>query len=190
MAPWEEIWQAFGQLIGVGKAIYVGSSNFAAWNIVQANERSARLDNLGLVSEQSLYNLLTRDIELEVIPACREYGVGILTWSPLGGGALAGDLHNDNNGRRSSKEYDAETVKRRRLFADFCDSIGEEPATIALAWLLHNPVVTAPIIGPRTVAQLESSIRAIDLTLDESTLVRLNEIFPGPGDQAPEAYAF
>jgi aryl-alcohol dehydrogenase-like predicted oxidoreductase len=188
--PWEEIWQAFGQLIGAGKVIYVGSSNFAAWNIAQAIERSERLGMFGLVSEQSYYNLLKRDIELEVVPACREYGVGILPWSPLNGGDLAGDSLTNDNGRRSDREYDAETAEKRRLFLDFCNNLSEEPAIVALAWLLHNPVVTAPIIGPRTIAQLESSVRAVDLTLDESTLVRLDEIFPGPGDQAPEAYAW
>ena len=188
--PWEEIWQGYAQLINAGKVLYAGSSNFAAWNIVQANERAAARHMLGLVTEQSKYSLMTRNIELELVPACREYGVGIIPWSPLGGGALAGRSHDDGTGRRSGSTYDEQTRKRLAAFSDLAKEIGEEPPVVALAWLLHNPVVTAPIIGPRTVDQLESAVRAINVKMDEATLAKLNEIFPGPGDQAPEAYAW
>ena len=188
--PWEEVWQGYQQLILSGKVLYAGSSNFAAWNIAQANERAAARAMVGLITEQSKYSLMTRDIELEVVPACRDYGVGILPWSPLGGGALAGDSNDDGSGRRTGRSYDDATASKRTAYHALCRDIGEEPATVALAWLLSNPVVTAPIIGPRTVAQLESSIRATQLDLDSETLVRLDQIFPGPGDQAPEAYAW
>jgi aryl-alcohol dehydrogenase-like predicted oxidoreductase len=188
--PWEEIWQGYDQLIRAGKVLYAGSSNFAAWNVAQANERASSRGMLGLVSEQSKYSLMTRDIELEMIPVCREYGVGIIPWSPLGGGALAGDLHGDPSGRRAGREYDAKTARQRRQFAALCAKLGEEPATVALAWLLHNPVVTAPIIGPRTIDQLESAVRAVDLGLSGKTMERLGAIFPGPANQAPEAYAW
>ncbi|HKJ85303.1 MAG TPA: aldo/keto reductase [Spirochaetia bacterium] len=188
--PWEEIWQGYQQLITEGKVLYAGSSNFAAWNIVQANERAAARSMLGLVTEQSKYSLMTRDIELELVPACREYGVGILPWSPLGGGALAGSAHDDGSGRRSGRDYDEATQKRREAFADVTKALGEEPPVVALAWLLHNPVVTAPIIGPRTIDQLDSAARAIDLELDAEVMERIDAIFPGPGDQAPEAYAW
>jgi len=187
---WEEIWQGYGQLIAAGKVLYAGSSNFAAWNIAQANERAAARNMVGLVSEQSKYSLITRDIELEVIPVCREYGLGIIPWSPLGGGALAGDLHGDASGRRAGQEYDAKTSRQRQQLAALCSKLGEEPATVALAWLLHNPVVTALIIGPRTVRQLESAARAVELALDRKTLERIGKIFPGPANQAPEAYAW
>src|SRR5215472_8896066 len=100
--PWEEIWQAMELLVQQGKVLYVGSSNFAAWNIVQANEAAARRNFLGLVSEQSLYNLAARTVELEVLPACRAYGVGVIPWSPLAGGALAGGLSGATAGRRAT----------------------------------------------------------------------------------------
>ncbi|HUX51748.1 MAG TPA: aldo/keto reductase [Spirochaetia bacterium] len=189
---WEEIWQAMEQLVREGKTIYVGSSNFAAWNIAQANERARGRNFLGLVSEQSKYNLLERTVELEVIPACREYGVGLLPWSPLMGGALAGTLHGGKaeSGRRSEVSVDPATAQRIERYEALCRRLGEEPANVGIAWLLSNPVVTAPVIGPRTVEQLEAAIRAVDITLDPQTLAELDAIFPGPGNQAPEAYAW
>jgi len=191
--PWEEIWQAMEQLVQEGKIIYVGSSNFAAWNIVQANERAKQRHFMGLVSEQSLYNLDARTVELEVIPACREYGLGLIPWSPLAGGMLAGALQKATQGRRSSERM-AEQIEKKRpqleAYESFCRELGEQPADVALAWLLHNPVVTAPIIGPRTMDQLQNSLRALEIKFSPEALERLDQIFPGPGGQAPEAYAW
>jgi aryl-alcohol dehydrogenase-like predicted oxidoreductase len=99
--PWEEIWQAMEQLVQQGKVIYVGSSNFAAWDIATAQCAAAARHFMGLVSEQSLYNLHARTIELEVIPACRHYGLGLIPWSPLGGGLLSGALRKATAGRRA-----------------------------------------------------------------------------------------
>ena len=189
-AQWSEIWQTMDQLINRGKIIYVGSSNFAGWNIVQANERAERRNIMGLVSEQSIYNLTKRDIELEVIPACRSYGLGIMPWSPLGGGLLAGGVSEAQTGRRSALKPTAELADRLGRYSALCREMGETEANIALAWLLHNPVVTAPIIGPRTVEQLESAARAVEIELSDDILRRLDELFPGPGNQAPEAYAW
>jgi aryl-alcohol dehydrogenase-like predicted oxidoreductase len=190
--PWEEIWQAMDLLVQQGKVLYVGSSNFAAWHIVQANEVARRRGLFGLVSEQSLYHLNARMIELEVLPACRAEGVGVLPWSPLGSGILAG-LKRASDGRRAS-EFVVERVERARpkleKYEALCESIGALPAEVALAWLLHQDGVTAPIIGPRTLEQLESAIKAADLELSPETLKRLDEIFPGPGGAAPEAYAW
>ena len=191
--PWEEIWQAMEQLVREGKVVYVGSSNFAGWNIVQANELAARRNFLGLVSEQSLYNLNARMIELELIPVCREYGVGLIPWSPLGGGLLGGVLQTASEGRRSSPEMQKRIEENRpklQQYEDFCRQLGQQPADVALAWLLHNPVVTAPIIGPRTAEQLDGNLRALDITLSEEDLRTLDGIFPGPGGEAPEAYAW
>ena len=189
-AKWPEIWQVMEQLAGAGKVTYVGSSNFAGWNIAQANEQAQRRNFLGLVSEQSLYNLAVRDLELEVIPAAREYGLGVIPWSPLRGGLLAGVKGTAPEGRRANMTVAEPVRKRLSDYEDLCREIGEEPANVALAWLLHNPVVTAPIIGPRTVDQLESAIRATEIDLDPDILQRLDEIWPGPGNQAPEAYAW
>lgn len=190
LAPWDEIWQAVEQLVREGKAIYIGSSNFAGWNVAQANERAAARHFLGLVSEQSLYNLNARLVELELLPACKAYGLGFMCYSPLSGGLLAGALRKAEQGRRSGLAPDEAVRARLRAYESLCADLGEEPANVALAWLLHNPAVTAPIVGPRTLEQLESAVRAVDITLPEDVLQRLDALFPGPGDQAPEAYAW
>ena len=191
--PWEEVWQAMEQLYREGKILYVGSSNFAGWHIAQANSIAAQRNFMGLVSEQSLYNLNARMIELEVIPACRAYGVGIIPWSPLGGGLLGGALQKASEGRRASPNMQKQIDQHRQqleAYEGFCREMGEQPADMALAWLLHNPVVTAPIIGPRTMDQLNGSLRATEITFSPEQLEALDKIFPGPGGEAPEAYAW
>jgi len=191
--PWEEIWQAMEQLVSGGKIIYVGSSNFAGWNIVEAQLTARARNFMGLVSEQSLYNLCDRMIELEVIPVCRAFGLGLIPWSPLRGGLLAVSLKKVKKGRRSG-DWVKEGIEKHRTqlekYETLCKEIGEEPSNVALAWLLHNPTVTAPIIGPRTLKQLEGSMRAIEVKLTEDVLKKLDEIWPGPGGEAPEAYAW
>ena len=191
--PWDEIWQAMDLLVAQGKVIYVGSSNFAGWHIVAANEAARQRNSFGLVSEQSLYNLNTRMIELEVIPACEAYGVGILPWSPLGSGLLGGSVGKSTEGRRSTNgmKMAADWLHDKlEAWEKLCAELGEQPADVAIAWLLANPVVTAPIIGPRTVEQFDGSLRSLDITLDADALERLDKIFPGPGGTAPEAYAW
>jgi aryl-alcohol dehydrogenase-like predicted oxidoreductase len=191
--PWDEIWQAMELLVQQGKVLYVGSSNFAAWHIVKANEAAARRNLLGLVSEQSLYNLNARTVELEVLPACVDYGVGIIPWSPLAGGLLGGVLQKITEGRRGADRIQ-EQVERNRSkleqWEQLCADMGEQPADVALAWLLANPAVTAPIIGPRTIEQLDGAMGALDVTLESDVLDRLDKIFPGPGGPAPQAYAW
>jgi aryl-alcohol dehydrogenase-like predicted oxidoreductase len=192
-SPWDEIWQAMETLVRQGKVIYVGSSNFAGWHIAQASERARARHFLGLVSEQSLYNLIDRTIELEVIPACKEYGLGLIPWSPLKGGVLGGVLKKAADGRRSSDLAQKATAKHGPALEKYealCDRIGMKPGDVALAWLLTNPVVTAPIVGPRTMDQLEDAVRALERKLDEPTLKELETLFPGPGGAAPEAYAW
>jgi aryl-alcohol dehydrogenase-like predicted oxidoreductase len=191
--PWEEIWQAMEQLVREGKVIYVGSSNFAGWHIVQANEQARQRHFMGLVSEQSLYNLNARMVELEVIPACQAYGLGLIPWSPLAGGLLGGALQRLSEGRRASEGVRRAVEAHRpalEAYERLCRELSEEPANVALAWLLHNPVVTAPILGPRTREQLDGSLRALEIALPAEVLRKLDEIFPGPGGPAPEAYAW
>lgn len=191
--PWEEIWQAMEQLVREGKVLYVGSSNFAGWHIARAQGEAQKRCFMGLVSEQSLYNLATRTIELEVIPACREYGLGLIPWSPLEGGLLSGALQKAKEGRRSEERTKSLIKKHRKQLEKYeplCRKIREKPASVALAWLLHNPVVTAPIIGPRNLKQLTGVSRALDLKLKPEVLKKLDEIWPGPGGEAPEAYAW
>lgn len=191
--PWEEIWQAYETLVQQGKVIYAGSSNFAAWHIVQAQHAARERHFMGLVSEQSKYSLLARTVELEVVPACKAYGIGIIPWSPLAGGLLGGGVGSAKDGRRASKHVQEGYEKERARLEQYealCARIGEKPADVALAWLLTNPAVTAPIIGPRTIEQLEESVRALEIELSADVMKELDELFPGPGGEAPEAYAW
>ncbi len=191
--PWEEIWQAMGVLVNQGKVLYTGSSNFAALHIAQAQCAAEKRHFLGLVSEQSLYNLSARTIELEVIPACKAYGLGLIPWSPLAGGLLGGVSRLSAEGRRNSENAQKKLEKLREkleAYEALCAEISESPADVALAWLIHNPVVTAPIIGPRTLEQFEGSLHSLEIKLSPETLSSLDEIWPGPGGEAPEAYAW
>ena len=191
--PWDETWQAFGSLIHQGKVVYVGSSNFAGWDIATACQEASNRGMAGLVSEQSIYNLNNRTVELEVIPSCRHYGLGLIPWSPLDGGLLGGALEKMDPGRRKGENFEKNVTKNRdklEKYEALCREIGHPPGEVALAWLLHNPIVTAPIIGPRTMEQLESAVRAAEIELDEETLQKLDQIFPGPGGEAPNAYAW
>ena len=191
--PWDEIWQAMETLVQQGKVLYVGSSNFAAIDIVKAQYEAKNRHFLGLVSEQSLYNLHTRAIELELIPACLEYGLGLIPWSPLASGLLGGVLKTKGTVRRQEKSRTALIEKHRdqiERYEGFCADLGKPAGQVALAWLLSQPAVTAPIIGPRTMDQFEDALEALNLELSEDHLKTLDEIWPGPGGHAPEAYAW
>jgi len=191
--PWDEIWQAIEVAVQQGKILYSGSSNFAGWHIAQAQAAATARHYPGLVSEQSIYNLLTRSIELEVLPAAQEYGLGILPWSPLHGGLLGGVLRKEAGGVRRTEGRALETLTTHRdqiqQYEDLADELGLQPGDVGLAWLLAQPAVTAPIIGPRTQEQLDAALRALDISLDAQTLTRLDEIFPGH-KTAPEDYAW
>ena len=194
-APIEEIWQAMERLVTQGKITYVGSSNFPGWAIARANEKANARHQLGLVSEQSLFNLIERRVELEVMPACREYGLGLIPWSPLAGGLLANsDEKQEANGagRRNSVDMIKAMTQRSeqlRQYRVLCQKLGESPSAIALSWLLHQPCVSATIVGPANVDQLKSVLHVPQIRLDLATLKQLDEIFP-PCGEAPEAYAW
>ena len=187
---WEELWGSFQTLSQQGKIGYVGSSNFAGWDLAVAQGEAKARGLLGLVSEQHKYNLVTRLPELEVLPAAQGLGIGIIPWSPLDGGLLSGNVRRGEAGQRSG---DARWEKHReqlQQYSELCDELGEREDIVSLAWLLHQPAVTAPIIGVRTLEQFQRSLRAVEFKLDESTLQRIDEIFPGPGGDAPKAYAW
>jgi aryl-alcohol dehydrogenase-like predicted oxidoreductase len=190
---WDEIWEAMEVLRAQGKILYVGSSNFAGWHIAKAQGAAARRNFMGLVSEQSHYNLLTRQIELEVLPAAEDYGLGVIPWSPLASGLLGGIVRKERDGSRRYGDNVKRTLEAKRseleAYEDLCAEAGEEPGTVGLAWLLTRPAVTGPIVGPRTPEQLESAVHAVDVTLDDKVLTRLDEIFPGH-KTAPEDYAW
>jgi aryl-alcohol dehydrogenase-like predicted oxidoreductase len=188
---WNELWSVFETLVNKGSVGYIGSSNFAGWDIAVAQGEAKARHILGLISEQHLYNLTARLPELEVLPAAQALGLGIIPWSPLAGGllgrnALAG------TGARSARSTERIEKHRSQLeqFSALCREIGEKEDVIALAWVLSHPAVSAPIIGPRTLDQLQDSLRVPEVTLGEDTLKKLDEIFPGPGKPAPEAYAW
>jgi aryl-alcohol dehydrogenase-like predicted oxidoreductase len=191
--PWDEIWEAFESLRHQGKILYAGSSNFAGWHIAKAQEAAHRRSYNGLVSEQSIYNLLVRDVEREVLPAALDYGVGVIPWSPLQGGLLGGVVRKEREGSRRYSGRALESLEANRAaleaYEDLCEGLGEEPAHVALAWLLAQPAVTAPIIGPRTFDQLNGTLRALEIELTDKTLAELDEIFPGH-KTAPEHYAW
>lgn len=191
--PWEEIWQAIEVAVQQGKILYAGSSNFAGWHIAQAQAAAEKRNFTGLVSEQSIYNLLVRDVEREVLPAAEYYGLGVIPWSPLQGGLLGGVIRKENQGVRRLEGRAKETLEKLRpqieQYEAFADELGHEPGELALAWLLHQPAVTGPIVGPRTMEQLESAVRAVDIKLDDKALAKLDEIFPGY-KTAPEDYAW
>jgi aryl-alcohol dehydrogenase-like predicted oxidoreductase len=192
-ASWDEIWEAMEVLRAQGKILYVGSSNFAGWHIAKAQGAAARRNFLGLVSEQSHYNLLTRQIELEVLPAAQDYGLGVIPWSPLAGGLLGGVVRKERDGSRRYGDMVKRTLEAKRpqleAYEDLCAELSEEPGAVGLAWLLTRPGVTGPIVGPRTPEQFESALHAVDVTLDDKVLARLDEIFPGHRT-APEDYAW
>lgn len=191
-AMWEEVWQAFEVAVNQGKIDYVGSSNFPSWALAEAQATARTRNFFGLITEQHKYNLNCRLPELEVLPAAKRYGIGIIPWSPLDGGLFGGNALNPTSGSRSSKSRVRAEKYRIQLeqYSNLCKEIGETESTVALAWLLANPAVTSPIIGVRTLDQLQSSLRAVEVKLDGETLKKLDEIFPGPGGQVPELYAW
>jgi aryl-alcohol dehydrogenase-like predicted oxidoreductase len=148
---------------------------------------------MGLVSEQALYNLVVRDLEREVIPAAINYGIGILPWSPLNGGLLGGVLKKERDGKRRLEGRAQESFEKIRpqitAYEELCADIKQEPGDVALAWLLQQPGVTAPIIGPRTLAQLEAALVAEQLELSAQVLAKLDAIFPGY-KTSPEDFAW
>lgn len=188
---WEELWGAFEVAVNQGKVGYIGSSNFAGWHLAVAQAAAKERHFLGLVSEQHKYNLMTREPELEVLPAAESLGIGVIPWSPLEGGLLGRNALT-KTGQRSARAEDAVNRNRAKLesFASLCKELGEPQDVVALAWLLHQSAVTAPIIGPRTVEQLEDSLRVVEVKLSDDVLQQLHEIFPGPGKPAPEAYSW
>jgi aryl-alcohol dehydrogenase-like predicted oxidoreductase len=182
--PWEEIWQAMEQLVHEGKITYVGSSNFAAWDVALAQSAASARHFLGLTSEQSLYNLAVRTVELELAPALRTLGIGLIPYSPLHAGLLAGALESGSQDPRVEALRDQLAAYER-----LCRELGAEPAEVALAWLLRNPVVSTVIVGAMTIGELQADLGALSVQLDDRVLERLDQIWPGPGE-APQAYSW
>ncbi len=191
--PWEEIWQAMEQLILEGKIIYVGSSNLAGWHIAQANSSAFARHLMGFISEQCLYNLATRTVELEVIPACRAYGMGLLCWSPNGGRLLAGSWPAFGEGGQVSEPVQRLFEKHRtqlQAYGTLCRKAGYRLEEVALAWLLHNPTVSSLVLRPNAPKQIEENVKSLEIELSDELLARLDEIWPGPAGTGEEIYAW
>ncbi|WP_433518189.1 aldo/keto reductase [Nonomuraea sp. CA-143628] len=190
---WPEIWEALTDLRQAGKIQYAGTSNFAAWQIVQGQEAAHARGLFGLVAEESIYNLMERTAELEVLPACRAYGIGVLPYSPLNSGLLGGILAKTRTAARSASSRATTQLDRQgdriAAYEALCGELGHPPATVAQAWLCHQAGVTAPVVGARTLAHLRDGLAAAELALSPSELAALDAVFPG-GGPAPEAYAW
>ena len=187
----DETLGALTDLVRAGKIRYFGSSTFPAYQIVQAQWVAERRGRERFMCEQPPYSLLVRGIEADVLPACAEYGMGVIPWSPLAGGWLSGRFGSgkDNESRRAERlpaRYDMSIPgNQRKLEAvDRLLEVAEQAnltlVELALAFVLAHPAVTAPIIGPRTMEHLESQLSAAEITLDAATLDRIDEIVP-PG---------
>ncbi|WP_341721233.1 aldo/keto reductase [Micromonospora sp. FIMYZ51] len=195
-APWDEVWQAMETLTRQGKIRYVGSSNFAGWHLAAGQEAAIRRQYLGIVSEQCVWNLVSRHVELELVPAAQHYGIGVLAWSPLHGGLLGGALRKQADGTAVKSAQGRAMVALRTRHTEIveyerlCAEAGLDPAEVGTAWVLSRPGLTAAVIGPRTQAHVDSAIRALNLTLPDDLLKRLDELFPpiGNGEPAPEAW--
>lgn len=189
---WEELWEAFRIQVYQGKIGYVGASNFAGRDLVKAQYEAKNRHFLGLVSEQHKYSLMCRLPELEVLPAAEEFGIGVIAWSPLDGGLLGGNALNPAQGSRGERNQARAEQRRSQLesYSKLCKELGESEANVALAWTLIHPAMTGPIIGPRTLAQFQDSLRVVKIKLEEEVLKQLDVLFPGPGGDAPKAYAW
>jgi aryl-alcohol dehydrogenase-like predicted oxidoreductase len=186
---WEETLEALGRLIDQGKILYIGTSNFAAWQLTTLHLISCEREMLGLISEQSPYSLAERRVEFEVLPACRHYGIGFLAYSPLAEGFLGGPeggLRRDEGATAERRRREAEKL---RTWHACCREHGIAPPSAALAWVLAQPGVVSAVIGPRTESQLESCLDAANLHLDDPTLDAIAAEWPGPG-VAPKAYTW
>ncbi len=192
--PYEELWEAMEQLVKDGKVLYVGSSNFAGWDLAKAQSVASKRNFMGIVSEQHKYSLSCRLPELEVLPSAEDHGIGIIPWSPLDGGLLGGHAFDADKKSRTAEDMSVSKIKLLKKniedYYAFCKELGESPADVAIAWLLHNDAVTAPIIGPRNMEQLTGITKSIEIKLSDESLNKLDEIWPGPGGSAPSAYAW
>ena len=193
--PWtdhDETLAALTDLVRAGKVRYLGSSTYPASEIVAAQWAAERRGRERFVCEQPPYSMLVRGVEAEVLPACRQYGMGVISWSPLAGGWLSGrwrkgqEPPQSTRAERLPQRYDLSLPANQRKLeaADALASLAEDAGTslihMALAFALNHPAVTAAIIGPRTMEQLEGQLGALDVRLDATLLDRIDEIVP-PG---------
>jgi aryl-alcohol dehydrogenase-like predicted oxidoreductase len=195
--PIDETLRALDDLIRAGKVRYIGTSTYAAWQLMESMTVSEKLHLNRFVCEQPPYNLLDRRIERELLPFCQTYGFGVIPWSPLAGGLLAGRYHRGEPLPEDGRYANANAMQRRRLTDNVYDVIeGLEPiaeakeatlSQLALAWILHQPGVTSPIIGPRTMEQFEDNLGAMRIRLSKDDLKEIDSVAL-PGDSVAPFY--
>jgi aryl-alcohol dehydrogenase-like predicted oxidoreductase len=196
--PIDETLRALDDLVRSGKVRYIGTSTFAAWQLVESLWASKEYGLNRFVSEQPPYNLLDRRIERELLPAAKTYGVGIIPWSPLAGGFLSGKYKREGaqpEGRFADRTHmRAPALLGSTRAFDVVESLGElarqKSTTIsqlAIAWTVQQPVVTSSIIGPRTLEQLEDNLKALQVELNQDDLARIDELCP-PGEHIVPFY--
>lgn len=189
----DETIRALEDLVRAGKILYAGCSTFAAWQVCEAHYVAKELGASGFVSEQPPYNLLDRRIERELLPFCRTYNYAVIPWSPLAGGILSGKyLNDDAAGARYTKSDPQNRVSgapKEKMLAlkTVADGLGISLASLSLAWVANQPGITSPIIGARSVGQLEESAAACEIKLDAAVLAQIDEIF-APGGHFVEYY--
>ncbi len=199
--PIDETLRTLDDVVKAGKVNYIGCSTFAAWQLVESLWASDRLVLNRFVTEQPPYHLLDRRIERELIPACQTFGLGIIPWSPLAGGFLSGkykrpnqDGAGDEGGRFSDGKHGRSTMLQNEKAFDVVDQLQEIAdakgctlSQLALAWVRDQPGITSPIIGPRTMEQLEDNLGAMQVTLDEADREKIDSICP-PGEHVVDFY--
>ena len=197
----EEFWGIFEKLVADGDVLYMGSSNFPGWGLAKFQLLAWQRGFMGLVSEQTQYNLLSRFPELDVLPAAREFGIGVIPYMPIAGGLLTGKLSAPDGSRTHSvsKEYGIDLGEHNTQlmgFSKLCRELGEKEHIVAIAWTLAHPAVASPIVGIRTVEQLDGIERAADLKLSPEVLAKLDQLFdinhgrPLQPGEAPEAFSW
>jgi aryl-alcohol dehydrogenase-like predicted oxidoreductase len=188
----DETLGALSDLVHQGKVRYIGSSTFPPSQIVEAQWVAERRGRQRFVCEQPPYSLLVRQVEADVLPTCKRYGMGVIPWSPLAGGWLSGKWRKGQDAPQSSRasrlpqRYDLSLPGNQRKLdvveelAKLAEEIGISLIHLAIAFVMRHPAVTAPIIGPRTMEQLESQVGAADVELSDEVLDRIDELVP-PG---------
>jgi len=184
--PLEETLRTFDTLVHEGKVRYIACSNFSAWQIAKAQEICETHDLEKFVAVQPPYNLLQRDIEKDIIPYCQQEGLGILTYTPLMGGFLTGKYSKTAHPPTGSRfEYNPRLWERAKKESNFAvlekienvaNDVGLSVSKLAISWILKNPAITAPIVGASSQEQVEENCKITEITLNEETYQKLNEL--------------
>ena len=197
--PIDEVLRALDDLIHAGKVRYIGTTTFAAWQVMEALWVSKELHLNRFVSEQPPYNILDRRVERELVPMARTYGIGLIPWSPLAGGLLTGKYTRENPSPDGARFADvsANPIWARRKTGDYYSVVeglaplaaakGCTVAQLALAWVMHQPGITSPIIGPRTMAQVEDNLGALTVTITDEDRATIDRLVP-PGQMVSPFY--